>query len=550
MEELERCSLKIHELGGGSQRTARAALIRASGASSARHFPWIWERDLSSIVTVLSELTLGDFSRSMRSLALLQARNDEAEACRGRAEAFAERLDLEPKEVARLVSLVPQVVYQDHSQTLGPSLDLLLGLGFPPRRAASMLMRFPRLVLYRPQRLQESLEALAERGVTREQRMTMLERFPALVSGRPGRSFDAVVGWLRDEIGLTRDEAANVVVRTPFILGCSVQSNLRPSAQALAEGLDLSPRELATILRAVPTALQLRPDTLTRRFSALRRLGADPHDIRRLIVTCPSLLRCQLDMPKYKTKLNFAKHVLGADVPKLLSAFPPILAYSLQRLVLRGAFLKHKGALGGSRGLAVSMWLPKAQEPWLTSLKSSTEEYDAFCEEWVKDPNNARWLDESGDIGDKAVGDDDDDGDGDGDGRRGDDVRGDVSDPQEKMDANKREGEGRPEREDAATDAGEAAHGQAPSSSSSSSFDSPMPPQRPRRVRRSRAKEAEAPAEAESEAHVEGEVRAAEGEAAVEAPPLPAKRATRRGGAKKKQAETAEAADQNGDKTT
>ncbi|KDD73384.1 hypothetical protein H632_c2234p0, partial [Helicosporidium sp. ATCC 50920] len=326
--------------------------------------------------------------------------------------AFLEReLGLHGPALGSVLRRNAQLLRSDPAKTAQPVLEYLAELGFSREGRRRMVLRFPRMLQYRAERLRQAVEELEAYGFEREEVRSMLLRFPNMVS----RSSGILLGledWVRVELRGQEEEGEEgeertereetketeeaivasaawpreliraMVLRFPNIVSCSVPANLAPTL-ALLRSLGFSSKQLRHVLRRCPNVLSHSRATLQRRIEALEELGMPRESLPGLLTRQPSLLQLNLSTDAGRSKVRFLTHRLGIDLVSAVESFPSVLGYSLYRVESRGSFLLE--AERDEQARRPHLWLAKTEEAWLTDQHVSEIEWRRWLARWEEE---------------------------------------------------------------------------------------------------------------------------------------------------------------------
>lgn len=89
-------------------------------------------------------------------------------------------LGLVGSQLGKLLNGNAYVIGRSCEGTVRPCIEALLALGFAPDQVRSMVLRFPRLMSLKGERMQYTLRTLRDLGLDEEQLRKVLWRFPAV----------------------------------------------------------------------------------------------------------------------------------------------------------------------------------------------------------------------------------------------------------------------------------------------------------------------------------------------------------------------------------
>eukprot|EP00887_Chlorella_sp_A99_P002043 scaffold18.g2043.t1 len=233
---------------------------------------------------------------------------------------------------------------------LRPRAQYMASLGLEWPAVAAVIRVQPQLLLVDSASLQERVDHFASLGLDGGEVARLFARDPSLLTFAPAR-IDATLGLLRARLPLTRDLECKLLAQSGAV---------KLSLAALAARLD--DWELG--------------------------LGFAPPVLASMLGACPRVLLYPISASKYRAKLALLDRHLGAPLHEGLSAFPHFVTYSLERLAIRAAAVRH---LRPGRRFVPS-YAAAALDRFLRLYGLEREEFAAFVGEWRQSEEGRHWL--------------------------------------------------------------------------------------------------------------------------------------------------------------
>lgn len=275
-------------------------------------------------------------------------------------------------------------------------VKVIATLNFDRDELRSIILKAPKLLSARPERIQAGIQQLYDVGMNKNQARTAVWKLPTTLYTSPEK-IAAILDWLKLN-NLTEEEAISTLANFPHLLSYNQLSNIGATVDYLKKDLGISQESLGDILRYAPDLLGRSISRIKSNFSSFENAGVRGEYLSKMIAKSPGLLRLDVSKPPYSYKLKFLKEVLGRDVGPALATNPMYLTYGLERILSRHAFLlKHS-----KPDYALTSWLSASNLRFATKyIQTSLEEWLEFLEDWRKKPENISLS--LGKVGDAVV---------------------------------------------------------------------------------------------------------------------------------------------------
>lgn len=236
--------------------------VRDMGRMLAK-YPWLLAPSvavnlgpIAAFLQSTAKMPLGDVDRAItRCPQLLGC--DAANALPP-AVARLEALGLRSRRLGRALARSPKLLTRS-AQELRQVVGYLEQLGLPPADVAHILQRAPEVFASDAERTLAAkvsfLEGEEELGLARQWLPRVIGRFPEVltmdVEGMRRR-----VAFLRGEVGLSASDIRHMACSYPPLLGCNVDTVLRPKLDYLREGMGREAREVVAFPKYFSHALE------------------------------------------------------------------------------------------------------------------------------------------------------------------------------------------------------------------------------------------------------------------------------------------------------
>lgn len=198
----------------------------------------------------------------------------------------------------------------------------------------------------------------------------------------------ATINWMRER-GLDNGQVSASLLRFPAILTYSIETNLEAKLYFLRYEVHLTPDAIKKVLVHSPDVLGRSIDRLKAFLDGARAAGLSDDQIRTCAEKYPGILRFNLTSPNYARKLDYLKEELDREVGATLATHPMYLTYGMDRIALRGAYMKY--LLRNTASLTA--WLSASEEEFLIKCAiSDSADFDMFKERWLQSEESKRWL--------------------------------------------------------------------------------------------------------------------------------------------------------------
>jgi hypothetical protein len=260
-------------------------------------------------------------------------------ATAARADHLERELDLRPGELGKLLSANVHCVMVDAAATVDPCIEFLRGLEFDPGQVRSIVLRYPRVLSVRVERLQAGVQTLRNVGMNEMQIKSAVYGLPSILATSVEK-IKSCVAWLRAHGLATQAEIASTLARFPAIVSYNLAGNLTASIEFLRKEAQLDDLAVARVLQYAPDVLGRTADRLRASLTALRDAGMTEEHLMTLLSKNPNVLKYDVSRPPYSTKLTFLRESLQRDLASTLATHPMYLSYGMDRIASRAAFLQ------------------------------------------------------------------------------------------------------------------------------------------------------------------------------------------------------------------
>eukprot|EP00887_Chlorella_sp_A99_P007968 scaffold12.g7968.t1 len=373
-KHLEECAVYLVQQTGMTHEQAdkvMASITMRGSVPYVRKEPQLvtLEDNVRPVVEFLASVPGCDLSRALRFSPFVLTHAPVA-TLRRNAAALSARMGLEGGQLGELISKACSVLLLDMEGHAFPMLDLLASLGISPRHVRGMLLRYPRFMLLRRERVLESLRWLPMLHLTEEDVPLIWYKFPAFVA-YSGEQYKKAAQLFRAH-GLFPAEVRALLRRFPHIVSFS-QERMENMADFIANEMGLGPTGMAKVLRTTPDLLGRSIDRLRANVASLtEQQGFQRHDV----------VKQGLEGLGYTPQ----------ELPAVLATNPMYLSYRLDRIAERAAFLQ--AVERGSVLNSLTSWLSAADDIFCGPRFANCplEEFRAFQQEWRSSPEGQQWV--------------------------------------------------------------------------------------------------------------------------------------------------------------
>lgn len=144
---------------------------------------------------------------------------------------FLLELGVSKSDIPIILSKRPQLVGISLSENLIPTMTFLENMGIDKKRWAKVIYRFPALLTYSRQKLNETVDFLYEMGLSAECVGKVLTRFPNIISYSVEDKLRPTAEYFRT----LEVDVALILYRSPQTFGLSIEANLKPVTQFFLE---------------------------------------------------------------------------------------------------------------------------------------------------------------------------------------------------------------------------------------------------------------------------------------------------------------------------
>ena len=195
------------------------------------------------------------------------------------AEQLAAELGLSGDQLGRLVNSNAYVLRRTLDTTVLPALGVLRALGLAPEQVRRAVLRHPRVLSYRADRLEYGVATLRLVGLNDSQLRSVVGLASFTLGLRRGRAM-AAVAWLR-RCGVPQRNIPATVARSPQLLGFSFAANLEPTLAFLKGEVGLSDAAVAKMLVNTPGVVGYSLGRLRGNLGSMLAAGLDASQIDR-----------------------------------------------------------------------------------------------------------------------------------------------------------------------------------------------------------------------------------------------------------------------------
>ncbi|GAB4822697.1 hypothetical protein N2152v2_009743 [Parachlorella kessleri] len=182
------------------------------------------------------------------------------------------------------------------------------------------------------------------------------------------------------QYGFSKNELSKMILKTPMILVCSLDSKLQPMLATL-EGKLGSRQAVVAAASKAPDLLVTALDTIRDNFRALQQLGLSEIEVQQLAARQPKLLAFRMGSAEFQGTLRYSDTVLGRTARQMLLQYPSYLTSSLRRIDYKVSFMEHKG---DTHYKATLTFIKDADEKFCQRYGYSLAEFEAWEAQWLR----------------------------------------------------------------------------------------------------------------------------------------------------------------------
>ncbi|GMH45611.1 hypothetical protein BSKO_13568 [Bryopsis sp. KO-2023] len=251
-------------------------------------------------------------------------------------------LDLNEKEVMKIVRVYPNILQYSMGENVGPFLESFLAGGFSRQHVKAVVLKMPRMLGYGSKfRSMESF-FVKKVGLEKADVLRFVMAFPnAFTYSLEQNMFPSIEKYF--ELGLTKSDILRFIREAPsLVAGRDYEKTIQCKIDWLMDDLGFDKERALNVLRLYPRTFFANLEVWRETFDYLTSLGnfAKPEAIQFLE---SNMVLLGLNVEGLKEKVAFAKQTLGKSVEDIVE-FPQYLGTPFENvLCMRVAFLRHKG---------------------------------------------------------------------------------------------------------------------------------------------------------------------------------------------------------------
>ena len=263
-------------------------------------------------------------------------------------------------------------------------LEVIERLGFTREETRSIILRSPKLLSARPERLHVGIQTLHDTiGMDEEQVKKAIWRQPCIIYISVDK-INALLEWMKSNGLKDREKISATLASFPHLMSFNQMSNLNSTTEFLRKEAGLSEGHITRILRYAPDVYARSISRLRQNMASYRQAGMNDLCLAAMLAKYPGHLRFDISRSPYSEKVRYLKEVLGREIGPTLATNPMYLSYNMDRIASRHEFLMKKRR----RDFALTSWLSASSVRFATQFAESTlEEWTAFLAEWRRRKN-------------------------------------------------------------------------------------------------------------------------------------------------------------------
>ncbi|KAG0460645.1 hypothetical protein HPP92_020942 [Vanilla planifolia] len=240
---------------------------------------------------------------------------------------FLRGLDVERIDIPYVLQRYPELLGFKLEGTMSTSVAYLVSIGVSPRDIGPMVTQFPYFLGMRVGRtIKPLVECLVSLGLPRRILARMLEKRTYILGYDLKETVKPNVDALLS-FGVRREALPALIAQYPPILGLPLKAKLSTQQYLFNLKLKIDPEGFARALEKMPQIVSLSQNVILRPVEFLKGRGIPDCDVARMVVKCPQLLACRVELMKnsyYYFKSEMKRPILD------LYDFPEYFTYSLE----------------------------------------------------------------------------------------------------------------------------------------------------------------------------------------------------------------------------
>ncbi|WCJ37180.1 Mitochondrial transcription termination factor family protein [Euphorbia peplus] len=228
-----------------------------------------------------------------------------------------------------IVESFPHVLALPLEAHLEPMVELLLTLGVPKERMGSIFLLFPPIISGGVNGIKRNLLALEKIGVADEDFAKMVLKYPWILSTSIQSNYKEILSMCHWEKipKVIIDEA---IRSWPHLLGCST-SKLKVMVETFG-ALGMKNKKLGRVISKSPQLLLRKPEELLQVVSFLKELGFDQESIVKILLRCPQIFGASVEKTLQRKVEFLASLGVSKDhLPRTIRKYPELLVSDINR---------------------------------------------------------------------------------------------------------------------------------------------------------------------------------------------------------------------------
>jgi mTERF domain-containing protein len=170
--------------------------------------------------------------------------------------AYLAMVGVDKRQIGPVLTEKPEIMGMRVSNNLRPKVEFIISCGIPRLVVGKMIENRPYILDYDVEtKMQPAVDALLEFGVQREALPQMLLQYPEVLGMKVKEKVEAKLPWLTAKVGVRREDMGAILEKLPQILAMNVPTGTK-RVHALRE-LGLTKEEVAQMIVACPQLIGL-----------------------------------------------------------------------------------------------------------------------------------------------------------------------------------------------------------------------------------------------------------------------------------------------------
>lgn len=254
---------------------------------------------------------------------------------------FLRGLDVEKQDMGYVLQKYPELLGFKLEGTMSTSVAYLVSIGVSPRDIGPMVTQYPYLLGMRVGTMIKPLvDYLVSLGLPKKILARMLEKRAYILGYDLEETVKPNIDCLIS-FGVRRESLASIIAQYPQVLGLPLKAKLSSQQYFFNLKLKISPEGFASCVEKMPQIVSLHQHVIMKPVEFLVGRGFESKDVAGMIVKCPQLLACRVEL--MKNSYYFFKSEMGRPMKDVVE-FPAYFTYSLEsRIKPRYQMLQSKG---------------------------------------------------------------------------------------------------------------------------------------------------------------------------------------------------------------